>query len=217
MRRAGWRRWGNKSIVSGELKPWGTVLKFRNLLYSVSCLNLIMPKIVYYVASSLDGYIAGKDEDISAFIMQGKGVEKYQADLAQFSTIIMGRKTYEFGYQYGLEPGQAAYPNMAHHIFSNHLRFKNQSEAVHIEPLDLSRLQDIRQQATTDIYLCGGGQFAGWLLENDQIDQLKIKLNPIVLGEGTKLFGASKAKANWKLSEIESFADGMQILTYDKA
>jgi len=175
-----------------------------------------MKKIIYYVASSLDGYIAGENDDISKFILQGEGVEKYQSDLANFGTVIMGRKTYEFGFQYGLEPGQPAYPNMKHYVFSNSLQIDNLSESVKIENISIKKLNEIRQSADTDIYLCGGGQFAGWLLENELIDQLKLKLNPIVLGKGTKLFGSSTANENWKLTEIESFSDGLQILTYDK-
>ncbi|MEM9674583.1 MAG: dihydrofolate reductase family protein, partial [Bacteroidota bacterium] len=164
-----------------------------------------MQKIIYYVASSLDGYIAGKDDDVSQFILQGEGIDKYQSDLASFETIIMGRKTYEFGYQYGLQPGQPAYPHMHHHIFSNSLVIDNLSEQVQIEKLNVSRVEEIRENATTDIYLCGGGQLAGWLLENSLIDQLKIKLNPIVLGSGTKLFGSSTANENWELIDRESF------------
>ncbi len=76
-----------------------------------------MKKIVYYVASSLDGYIAGINDDISTFIPDGKGVEKYLSDLQSFKTVIMGLRTYEFGYQFGLQPGQPAYPHMQHYIF----------------------------------------------------------------------------------------------------
>jgi len=177
---------------------------------------MFMKKIVYYVASSLDGYIAGENEDISKFIVQGAGVKKYQSDLANFTTVIMGRKTYEVGYQYGLEPGQPAYPNMEHHVFSNSLKIDNLSELVKIEKISVEKVLEIRQNAKTDIYLCGGGQFAGWLLENGLIDQLKLKLNPIVLGKGTKLFGSSTVYENWELKERESFPDGLQILTYDK-
>ena len=175
-----------------------------------------MKKIIYYVASSLDGYIAGENDDISKFILQGEGVEKYQSDLANFKTVIMGRKTYEFGFQYGLEPGQPSYPNMEHYIFSNSLQIDNLSEVVKIEKLNLDRIDEIRQNAKTDIYLCGGGQFAGWLLDNGLIDQLKLKLNPVVLGCGTKLFGTSTENASWELTDNESFSDGLQILTYNK-
>jgi dihydrofolate reductase len=175
-----------------------------------------MKKIIYYVASSLDGYIAGENDDISKFILQGEGVEKYQSDLRNFGTVIMGRKTYEFGFQYGLEPGQPAYPNMEHYIFSNSLKIDNLSDLVKIEKLSVDKVNEIQQNAKTDIYLCGGGEFAGWLLENRLIDQLKLKLNPIVLGSGTKLFGSSTAIESWELTDKESFSDGLQILTYDK-
>jgi len=176
-----------------------------------------MQKVVYYVASSLDGFIAGPNEDVSSFIFQGKGVEQYQQDLLAFKTVIMGRKTYEFGYQFGLPPGQPAYPNMEHHIFSNSMQLEELAPAVHIEERSIDRVREIKAQAQADIYLCGGGQFAGWLLDHGLIDQLKLKLNPITLGGGTPLFGTSKKQVKWNLVEQESFDDGMQILTFNLA
>ena len=174
-----------------------------------------MKKIIYYVASSIDGFIAGENEDISKFILQGEGVEKYQSDLLEYKTVIMGRKTYEFGYQFGLPAGQPAYPNMEHYIFSNNMTIDNLSDSVHIEKLDIEKIKELKEKATTDIYLCGGGQFAGWLLENNLIDQLKLKLNPIVLGKGVRLFGDAELFVDLKLTDKQDFKDGMQILTYD--
>ncbi len=177
-----------------------------------------MPKIVYYVAISLDGFIAGAGDDISMFNPSGNGVEQYQKDLLAFSTVIMGRRTYEFGYQYGLQPGQPAYPHMDHHIFSETLRFPEDIHPkVKIETMSLDRVREIQANATTDVYLCGGGIFAGWLLENGLVDQLKIKLNPIILGEGIRLFGGSGTKSRWELTETTTFEEGLQIITYDRA
>lgn len=173
-----------------------------------------MPKIVYYVASSLDGFISGPNGDVSKFAPGGKGVEKYQSDLLDFETVIMGRRTYEFGYQYGLIPGQPAYPHMEHHIFSDSMKLDDLDEKVHIEPLSLDKVRAICDAASSDVYLCGGGQFAGWLLDHGLIDQLKIKLNPIVLGSGVKLFGESRTSLKCPLQGVESFEDGLQILTY---
>lgn len=174
-----------------------------------------MSKIVYYVASSLDGFISGPGDDISLFIPKGKGVEKYQSDLKNFHTVIMGRRTYEFGYNFGLVPGQPAYPHMMHHIFSNNLSFKKPAENVKVESLTIDRIQEIRESATSDIYLCGGGQFAGWLLDNQMIDILKLKLNPIILGGGVPMFGDSKSSIKGILLRNECFDEGLQILTYD--
>lgn len=176
-----------------------------------------MTKIIYYVASSIDGFIAGQKDDISDFAVGGKGVDKYLADLQAFKTVIMGRRTYEFGYQFGLKPGQPAYPQMEHFIFSNSLEIKNLAKSVHIEKIAIDRVKEIKRLAETDIYLCGGGVFAGWLLENGLIDQLKLKLNPIILGSGIRLFGASTTRAKGHLKETESFDDGLKILTYDLA
>ena len=174
-----------------------------------------MNKIIYYVASSLDGYIAAPNEDVSLFIGEGNGVQQYLNDLAEFKTVIMGRKTYEFGYQFGLEPGMPAYPHMTHYIFSNTLKFEKQDELVHIKTPEIETIKAIRDQSPTDVYLSGGGQFAGWLLDHGLIDQLKLKINPILLGGGIKLFGDSQTQAKWVLTEGTSYEGGLQINTYN--
>lgn len=174
-----------------------------------------MQKIVYYVASSLDGYIAGVDDDTSKFVPDGKGVEKYLSDLKKFKTVIMGRRTYEFGYRFGLVPGQPAYPHMNHHIFSKTLKIKQLAENVRIEKKSIQRIKEIKEKSKTDIYLCGGGQFAGWLLDNGLIDILKLKLNPIIFGDGIPIFGNSRSSLIGHLIEKESFDMGLEILTYD--
>jgi len=174
-----------------------------------------MKKIIYYVASTLDGFIAGPNDDIHFFISEGKGVEKYFADLQNFKTVIMGRRTYEFGFKYGLEPGQPAYPNMEHYIFSDSIKIDHLANSVHIEKKSINRVKEIKEKSESDIYLCGGGVFAGWLLDHGLVDQLKLKLNPVILGEGIRLFGNSTTKAKWDLAGKESFEDGLQILTYD--
>ena len=176
-----------------------------------------MKKIIYYVASSLDGYIAGPGEDISRFIMEGEGVKQYQADLANFQTVIMGRKTYEFGHQFGLKPGQKAYPHMNHHIFSDSMQLDDTAEGLFVEKMSAERVAEIRDAAATDVYLCGGGQFAGWLLDLGLVDRVVLKLNPIVLGGGVPLFGESQKAVAWTCKEVRSYEDGMQIITYDLA
>jgi len=62
--------------------------------------------LIYDVAVSIDGYIAGPGGDIAGFAFEGPVVEDYAARLKTYGTAIMGRGTYEFGYRYGMEPGQ---------------------------------------------------------------------------------------------------------------
>ncbi|CAN5351056.1 dihydrofolate reductase family protein [soil metagenome] len=173
-----------------------------------------MRKIVYYVASSIDGYISGINEDISGFVGEGNGVDKYLTDIENFDTVIMGRKTYEFGYKYGLQPGQPAYSHMTHYIFSNNFKLENPDPKVKINNIHLKEIEDIKQQSGSDIYLCGGGQFAGWLLDNQKIDFLKLKLNPLIIGNGTRIFGNSEMSYKLQLIENEKYDNGLQIIKY---
>lgn len=173
-----------------------------------------MRKIVYYVATSVDGFISGPNDDISGFVGKGNGVDKYLSDLANFDTVIMGRKTYEFGYKFGLQAGQPAYPNMQHYIFSENLKFENTDQKVKVLPLTIENLETIQNQKGTDIYLCGGGQLAGWFLDNQKIDILKLKLNPLILGNGIRLFGNSPKSYKTKLIDTELYENGLQIMTY---
>lgn len=174
-----------------------------------------MRKIIYYVATSLDGYIAGPEEDINDFQHTGTGVDKYLADLKDFDTVIMGRATYEFGYKFGMKPGDAPYPHMQHYIFSNQLRLEQAAEQVKVCPLNIELIRKLKSEEGTDIYLCGGGIFASWLLNHGLIDQVKIKLNPLVLGGGTKLFADTKKAHQLLLQQHEAYEGGLQILTYE--
>lgn len=174
-----------------------------------------MKNIVYYVAASIDGFIAGKNDDISGFVAQGNGVQTYLEDLKSFETVIMGRKTYEFGYQYGLEPGKLAYPHMDHYIFSKTISFDQKDEKLHIvRVFHLTEIKRIKSKATSDIYLCGGGEFAGWLLDNEMIDVLKIKVNPFLQGEGVRLFGSSTKQYQLTLVSSDQYDEGLLINTY---
>ncbi len=175
-----------------------------------------MKKIDYYVAMSLDGFIAGQNDDVTNFMFQGDGIDQYQRDLQNYKTVIMGRRTYEFGYQFGAVPGQPspAYPHMKHYILSDNLLLPDCSEQVAIKPVHVDAVREIRETSETDIYLCGGGQLAGWLLNNQQIDTLKIKLNPVVLGKGTRLFEGVEQAYQLVLLDTNVFSDGLQLMTY---
>ena len=174
-----------------------------------------MKNIIYYVATSVDGFIAGPNGDISGFVQQGEGVDQYLKDLQSFDTVIMGRKTYEFGYKFSLKPGQPAYPHMDHYIFSNSLTFDQQHQKVKVCKPDIEIVRKLKNGAGTDIYLCGGGEFAGWLLDNKLIDILKIKLNPLIMGQGVRLFGTSGKQHQLKLIESHKYEEGLEIITYN--
>ena len=174
-----------------------------------------MRKIDYYVATSVDGFIAGPNEDVSGFIGEGEILDKYNKDLLTFDTVIMGRKTYEFGYKYGLVPGKTPYGHMKNYIFSNTLNFDSQDSNVFVKSVDIHHIIELKKQEGTNIYLCGGAVFAGWLLRNKKIDLLTIKLNPFVQGKGVKLFEELKSAFKLNLLSQKNYNDGLMLNRYE--
>ena len=66
-----------------------------------------MRKIIYHVATTLDGYIAHADNTTAGFSFAGPHVDAYMQQLQRYDTVIMGKNTYEAGYQFGLKAGEA--------------------------------------------------------------------------------------------------------------
>lgn len=184
---------------------------FANLIQFIT-----VRKIVYYVATSIDGFISGENDDVNGFIPESDGITQYLADLKEFDTVIMGRRTYEFGYKYGMSPGQVPplYSHMKNYVFSNSFDLPNPDPQVKTVKLDLKIIDELRAMAGTTIYLCGGGKFAGWLLNNERIDILKIKLNPVLLGKGIPMFENLERQYKTELLEHKLYSKGLQIISY---
>ena len=173
-----------------------------------------MRKILYYVAMTLDGYISGPNENIEGYVHEGSGLDQYLNDLKKIDTVIMGRKTYEFGFKFGIVPGQPAYDHMVHYIFSNSANYEDIHEKVHVVPRDISIVEELRRRSVTDIYLCGGSIFAGWLLRHQLIDEVKVKLSPVIFGGGLLLFTGIEEKVNLELKKVQQHDHGMLINSY---
>lgn len=166
-----------------------------------------MRDLVYHVAVSLDGFIAGRNGDASMF-PDGDHAEAYLAQLKDYDTVIMGRRTYEYGYSFGLEPGQRAYPHMRHVVMSTSLRLPG--DAVEVWNGDAAdRVQALKRDTGTPIYLCGGGTLAGALHQNGLIDRMVLKICPLTLGEGVPLLAGAMDATRWRLSGQVTYASGV--------
>jgi dihydrofolate reductase len=177
-----------------------------------------MRKLVYHVATTLDNYIAHEDGSIGGFssFAEGDHVSDYLESLKGYDTVVMGKATYEFGYQFGLLLGQPAYPHMQHYVFSKTLKFDNPPDPkVKIVNKDeLEVINRLKAESGTDIYLCGGGTFAVFLADHDLIDELRIKLYPLVFGKGIRLFGNSIRAMNLSLIRSKVYQTGAMLITY---
>jgi dihydrofolate reductase len=173
-----------------------------------------MHPIIYDVAVSLDGFISGASGDISKFAHDGPVVEDYVTRLSAYQMVLMGRSTYEFGYDYGLKLGQNPYPHMKTIVYSQTLQCPEVAD-IWVRPRpSVSEIKELAQDAPGPIYLCGGGEFAGWMLENGLIDKIVLKRAPCLLGEGVRLFGNSRYTAALIRTESKSYSNGYLLETF---
>lgn len=173
-----------------------------------------MHPVIYDVAVSVDGFIAGPDGDISGFAHEGTVVEDYLARLADYAVAIMGRATYEVGYRFGLEPGQNPYPHMRTVVFSDRLQIDRPCAVEVMRRPDVSLIDAIRTKAGGPVYLTGGGRFAAWLLAARQIDVLRVKRAPILLGQGVPLFSAVPAGTQLLCQSTRPYDNGYMFQEY---
>ncbi len=175
-----------------------------------------MRKLTYHIATSLDNYIAHEDGSCDAFfaIEQGSHVQDFMDSWANYDTVLMGSNTYEFGYSFGLQPGQPAYPNMKHYIFSKSLDFRPSEQVELVRDNAVEFTKKLKAAEGKTIWLCGGSALAADFFEHELIDELVVKLNPLILGNGLPLFGNSKKEVKLDLLSSKAYDTGVVLLSY---
>lgn len=185
-----------------------------------------MRELVYYVAVSLDGYIAGPKGEFDAFPIEGDHmaalIDRFPdtvptafADDAgidqpagRFSTVLMGWNTYAVGLEGGVH---SPYRHLEQIVFSRSHHAPADAENLRVTAEDpLTTVQELRGQPGGDIWLCGGGLLASHLLS--EIDRLILKRNPVVFGTGIPLFARTDyAPEPFTLLDTTTYASGVVV------
>jgi len=173
-----------------------------------------MQKLIYYVAVSLDGFIAREDGSFSDFIMDDEIVAHFMESLEQFGAVLMGRKTY----QLGLAEGKTnPYPMLESHVITRSLKAEAYPDVNIITSNIKDAVREVKESAEKPVWLCGGGELAGELSDAGLIDEVWLKLNPIVLGRGIALFANRAITGGLALRDQQVLKSGVVILKYKAA
>ncbi|WP_127595120.1 dihydrofolate reductase family protein [Paenibacillus lautus] len=179
-----------------------------------------MGSLIYHVAVSLDSFIADQAMmdgriDRTLFLFDGEHVPDFLADIQEFEAVLMGGKTYEFGFKMGAKPGEPGYKGLKHYIFSRSLEFESNDEVELVKEDAIPYIHNLKQQTDGKLWLCGGGELAGSLLQHQLIDQLVLKVNPVMVGDGVPLFGSVKPRIRLELVNMKQYANGVLKPTYN--
>jgi dihydrofolate reductase len=170
-----------------------------------------MRKIIAYLATSVDGFIARPDGDV-AWLDRPQPPDEYGMPrfYRSVDTVIMGRKTYETT----LRLGHDAYPDKANIVLSRR-RWRSRSPHVEYSRERVGALASrLRRAAGKDIWLAGGAEVFGAFLDAGQLDELIVHVVPVAIGKGIPLFSPRRRKVNLELRSIRRFPDGVVRLHY---
>jgi dihydrofolate reductase len=175
-----------------------------------------MRKLSLFIATSLDGYIAKPNDDLSFLKLVEKEGEDY--GYAEFTsmidTIIIGRKTYDYVVR---EIGSSHYDNGERDVF---VITRTQRPTVGRTTFYTGSLTGLVKQLKSEsgkkIYCDGGAEIINELLKNDLIDEIIISVIPILLGDGTKLFKDGRPEQLLEFVTAKTFDTGLTQLHYKR-
>ncbi|MEV0079355.1 dihydrofolate reductase family protein [Nocardia neocaledoniensis] len=190
-----------------------------------------MRKLVYYIGVSLDGYIAGPGGEVDFYPTPPEYMEWMMAEFPdsipthlrshfgmdpelpaqRWDTVLMGRGTYV------LPEGHVESPfsHLKQYVVSASL---DQADHPGVEifagdPGDLVR--ELKAADGADIWLCGGGNLAGQLL--DEIDEMVVKSYPVVAGSGVPAFTGVFKPTNFRPVRRKEFGNGALVTWFERA
>jgi dihydrofolate reductase len=187
-----------------------------------------MGKIVVTEFASLDGVIEdpGGSEDYrhggwTFEIARGEEGDKFKLDeTMEAEAQLLGRVTYEgFADAWPSREGEFAdkFNSMPKYVVSSTLGEPEWSNTTVLRGDLAEEVGRLRREVDGVILVAGSAQLVQGLLEHDLVDELRLMVFPVLLGEGKRLFGAVSDKKPLKLTNSRTVGDGVAILTYEPA
>jgi dihydrofolate reductase len=176
-------------------------------------------KVTIHMVSSLDGFIAKKDNSVSWFETADyyeKGVSEQNGEefLKTIDCYVMGARTYEhalelsksYGWVYGDIPT----------IVLTHRKLPIDRENIETYSGDLNKLVNERLKPNyKNVWLVGGAMLAKDFIRLKLADDIRLSVMPIILGEGTLFFDHIEQERTLHLKDVTAYKSGMVELWYE--
>lgn len=185
-----------------------------------------MRSLVYYVAVTVDGFIAGPDGSTDFFPMQPDTIHSLfarypetcpahlrdalgvTASARRFDCVLLGANTHRPAVQAGLT---SAYPHLDQYVVT-HQPVPDDPTVTVVRSDPGALVRDLKKQPGQDIWLCGGANLAGQLIE--QIDEFQLKINPVLIGTGIRLVDQGFDPVHLRLEQSQALPGGVVLNTY---
>jgi dihydrofolate reductase len=181
------------------------------------------------INDSLDGVMqapGGPKEDKSGGFKYGGWTAPYgdevsrnllQKELKQPADYLLGRKTFEIWEGYWPEHADfwSGINNGTKYVLSKTRKNSDWENTVFLK--SVADIKKLKRSKGSDIQVWGSSKLIQLLLKNDLVDELRLKIHPLTLGKGKKLFYNGPIPASFKLTESIVTSDGVIIANYKRA
>ena len=169
-----------------------------------------MRKVTYGGANSADNFITGPDEDVGWLRMTCDVQQVIKDSWKGVDTMLMGRKTFEFGQKMG---GGPAMKGIKSYVFSRTLESVPEgAELVRSDAVEFVR--ELKSGEGGGILVMGGGELGTALIEGGLVDEIGLNIHPVLLGRGTPLFREMSRRVELELIEARPMAEGCALVRY---
>lgn len=170
-----------------------------------------MRRVVYSVAMSLDGYIAGPKGEFDWIIMDPD--IDFNEIFSQFDTQLIGRRSFEV---IAAQGQGGSWPGMKTVVFSKTMKANDYPDVTVVSDNVTAAVNKLKAQPGKDIWLFGGGELFRSLLEAGVVDGVGAAVIPVVIGGGIPFLPAPAKLTKLKLTKHKLYPKtGIVTLDYD--
>ena len=171
-----------------------------------------MRKVTFGGASSLDNFIARKDDSVDWLLWTKEVGEIMQTYWKTIDTVLMGRRTYEVATN--SSKGGGGYPGIKTYVFSRTIKKKSSKKLTFVSEDAASVVRRLKEEDGKDICVMGGGVLAKSLFEAGLIDEVGLNIHPVLLGSGIPLFYEMPCQIDLELVQCQQLPNGCLVVTY---
>ncbi len=174
-----------------------------------------MRKVLLYIAMSLDGYIAKADLDVSWLAgddSDPRNTGSFPSFYHTIDTVVLGWNTYH-QIRRELSPEAWPYGDKKSYVLT-HRAMESTDNIIFTKEHLPDLIERLKYENGRDIWICGGADLAGQLIEAGLIDWYCISVIPTILGDGVRLFPRSPKENKLKLIHTETY-NGIVDLIYE--
>jgi dihydrofolate reductase len=181
--------------------------------------NVNQRRVILDLAVTLDGFIEGENGEVDWCIMDpDMGFTNF---LNQIDTILYGRKSYDLWGQYIPKTEDSVAEKeiwkLVHsknkYVFSRTQK-ETDNQAIFINENILEEIIKLKNKPGKDIWLYGGASLITTFINLGLVDEFRLSIHPVILGEGKPLFIDIKQRLNLKMVKTRTFSSGVVQLIY---